>query len=186
MHRGQPAQHVRVVRSQWDAVVIAGIGGDQSVLEDAIAVLGHWRFARRVEAEIVHNREPRRGLNLEDGRRITLNTQVEDSEILLVTRDDRALYRVNDAIYEASIQGSSLGPPSLIVRDTNVPEIHWAFLSAGSGGLPSDSGRSAAANGRSLCFRACSLASRGRACVRCQNCRMRRCRSHLAGDRKTG
>jgi len=71
--------------------------------------------------------------NLEDGRRVTLNTQAEDSEVLLVTAQNQVVYRVNDSIYQAPIQGATLGPAVLVVHDEAVPEIHWAFFSSGGG-----------------------------------------------------
>jgi hypothetical protein len=66
--------------------------------------------------------------NIQDGRRITLQTKQEDSEILLVTAQGVVLYRVNDTIFEAHIRGSTLVNKTIIVRDTDVPEVHWAFL----------------------------------------------------------
>jgi hypothetical protein len=67
--------------------------------------------------------------NLEDGRRITLNTGQEDSEILTVRDDGLVLYRVNDSIFAAQIEGDKLGKPSLVVKDEDVPEVHWVFWS---------------------------------------------------------
>jgi hypothetical protein len=66
--------------------------------------------------------------NIQDGRRITLKTNQEDSEILLVTAAGVVLYRVNDTIFEAHIQGSALVHRTTIAKDTDVPEVHWAFL----------------------------------------------------------
>jgi hypothetical protein len=68
--------------------------------------------------------------NLEDGRRITINTGQEDSEILAVRSDGLVLYRVNDSIFAAQIEGNKLAKPSLVVKDLDVPQIHWAFWSA--------------------------------------------------------
>lgn len=67
--------------------------------------------------------------NLEDGRRITLQTNDEDSEILDVRSDGLVLYRVNDSIFSAQIEGDKLGPSTLVVKDEDVPEVHWAFWS---------------------------------------------------------
>jgi hypothetical protein len=67
--------------------------------------------------------------NLEDGRRITIQTSQEDSEILTVRDDGMVLYRVNDAIFAAQIEGEKLGTPSLVVKDDDVPEVHWVFWS---------------------------------------------------------
>jgi cytohesin len=67
--------------------------------------------------------------NLEDGRRITLNTRQEDSEILDVRSDGLVLYRVNDSIFAAQIEGSKLSKPTVVVKDEDVPEVHWVFWS---------------------------------------------------------
>ncbi len=67
--------------------------------------------------------------NLEGGRRITLQTREEDSEILDVRKDGLVLYRVNDSIFEAQIEGDKLGPATLVVKGEDVPEVHWAFWS---------------------------------------------------------
>jgi hypothetical protein len=65
--------------------------------------------------------------NIQDGRRITIKTNQEDSEILLATAAGVVLYRVNDTIFEAHIQGSALVNRTTIAKDTDVPEVHWAF-----------------------------------------------------------
>lgn len=70
--------------------------------------------------------------NLVDGRRITLRTNEEDSEILDVRSDGRVLYRVNDSIFEAHIERDKLSAPTLVVKDADVPEVHWAFWSNAS------------------------------------------------------
>jgi hypothetical protein len=67
--------------------------------------------------------------NLEDGRRVVLNTGQEDSEILDVRSNGLALYRVNDSIFTAQIEGDRLGKPALVVKDEDVPEVHWVFWS---------------------------------------------------------
>jgi hypothetical protein len=67
--------------------------------------------------------------NLSDGRRITLKTHEEDSEILDVRKDGLVLYRVNDEIFSAKIEGDNLGPSKLVVKGEDVPEVHWAFWS---------------------------------------------------------
>ena len=66
--------------------------------------------------------------NLADGRKIRLETGQEDSEILRVD-GDVLLYRINDAIYQARIVGDHLEDSTMIVKDEDVPEIHWAFWS---------------------------------------------------------
>jgi len=70
--------------------------------------------------------------NIEDGRRITIQTYQEDSEILLVTAAGVVLYRVNESIFEARIQGSKLVDTATIVKDKNAEEIHWAFVDPGA------------------------------------------------------
>jgi hypothetical protein len=67
--------------------------------------------------------------NLEDGRRINLNTGQVDSEILTVRKDGLVLYRMNDSIFAAQIEGNKLSKPTLIVRDEDVPGVHWVFWS---------------------------------------------------------
>ncbi|MGH9403761.1 MAG: hypothetical protein ACRD2P_16870 [Terriglobia bacterium] len=67
--------------------------------------------------------------NLLDGRRITLQTNEEDSEILDVRSDGLVLYRVNDSIFSAQIEGDKLSAPTLVVKDDDVQEVHWAFWS---------------------------------------------------------
>jgi hypothetical protein len=37
------------------------------------------------------------------------------------------LYRVNDTIYQARIVGDKLQDNSVLVKDDDVPEIHWVF-----------------------------------------------------------
>lgn len=66
--------------------------------------------------------------NLRDGRRIRIETGQEDSEVLQVN-GDVVLYRVNDTIYRAKIVGNKLTDTSVVVKDEDVPEIHWAFWS---------------------------------------------------------
>jgi hypothetical protein len=65
---------------------------------------------------------------IEDGRKIRIETHQEDSEILWVG-GDTVLYRVNDAIHSVKISASQLLDDKIIVQDENVPEIHWVFWS---------------------------------------------------------
>lgn len=67
--------------------------------------------------------------DLVDGRRITLRTGQEDSEVLDVRKDGLVLYRVNDEIFSAQIEGDKLSAPALVVKGEDVPEVHWAFWS---------------------------------------------------------
>jgi hypothetical protein len=64
--------------------------------------------------------------NLEDGRKIRIATNQEDSEIVNVS-GDTVIYRVNDAVYQAKIAGDKLQGVMLLARGEDVPEIHWAF-----------------------------------------------------------
>lgn len=66
--------------------------------------------------------------NLADGRKIRIETDQEDSEILWADGSS-VLYRVNDTIYRAKIVGDKLENPTMIVQDDDVPEIHWVFWS---------------------------------------------------------
>jgi hypothetical protein len=66
--------------------------------------------------------------NLEDGRRIVLNTGQEDSEILAVLNGGDVFYRVNESVFRRTIVGGSLGEPVLILKGDDVPEIHWVVL----------------------------------------------------------
>ena len=68
--------------------------------------------------------------NLVDGRKITINTGQQDSEVLDVRSDGLVLYRVNNEIFSAQIEGDKLGPATLIVKGDDVPEVHWVFWSA--------------------------------------------------------
>jgi hypothetical protein len=66
--------------------------------------------------------------NLDDGRDIRIMTNQEDSEVLYV-RNNTVFYRVNDAIYASRIEQDRLDSPELLVRDDDVPEVHWMFWS---------------------------------------------------------
>ncbi|MGH9469848.1 MAG: hypothetical protein ACRD1N_05830, partial [Terriglobia bacterium] len=80
--------------------------------------------------------------NLADDRRITLKTNEEDSEILDVRSDGLVLYRVNDEIFSAQIEGDKLSAPRLVVKDDDVPEVHWAFWSNAQAAFTSAGGPS--------------------------------------------
>jgi hypothetical protein len=69
-------------------------------------------------------------VDLADGRRIVICTQQEDSEILDVRKDGLVLYRVNDEIFRARIEGDKLSAPKLVVKGDDVPEVHWVFWSS--------------------------------------------------------
>jgi hypothetical protein len=68
--------------------------------------------------------------NLSDGRVIRIVTEHEDSEILFA--DDHAvIYRVDDSIYQAPIDGNQLGKSTVVAHGDDVPEIHWSFWGKG-------------------------------------------------------
>ena len=67
--------------------------------------------------------------NLADGRRITLKTNEEDSEILDVRKNGLVLYRVNNEVFSTKIEGDKLSASTLVVKGEDVPEVHWAFWS---------------------------------------------------------
>jgi len=50
-----------------------------------------------------------------------------DSEILLVD-GNQVFYRIYDSIYKAPIQQKSIGKPLLLVKNDEVPHIHWIFF----------------------------------------------------------
>jgi len=75
--------------------------------------------------------------NLMDRRRITIETGQQDSQILNVDPGGNVLYRVNDKIYSAQIQGDRVGPSTLVVQGEDVPEVHWVFWSAAPPPSPS-------------------------------------------------
>ena len=64
--------------------------------------------------------------NLQDDRKIRIETGREDSEVLWVG-DEMVLYRVDDAIYQARIVGDKLQDISMIAKDEDVPEVHWVL-----------------------------------------------------------
>lgn len=74
--------------------------------------------------------------HLVDKRRVTIHTNEEDSEILEVRDDGLVLYRVNDEIFSAQIQGDKLGPSTVVVKGDDVPEVHWVFWSKASPDSP--------------------------------------------------
>ncbi len=65
--------------------------------------------------------------NLESGKRAVLQTNQEDSEVLMI-QQDLILYRINDEIFEGQIVGEKVINASLLVKDADVPEIHWTFM----------------------------------------------------------
>ena len=64
--------------------------------------------------------------NLDDGRRVTIDAGVEDSEILLV-EGAVVIFRVGDSIFRANIEEKKLGPRRLLLQDPRVEQIHWAI-----------------------------------------------------------
>jgi hypothetical protein len=66
--------------------------------------------------------------NLVDGRKIRIETDAEDSEILWAG-SDRVVYRVDDTIFQARIVGDKLQGTTVLVHDGDVPGVHWVFWS---------------------------------------------------------
>lgn len=65
--------------------------------------------------------------NLTDGRKLTLHTGQEDSEILGIAKNGSMLYRINDALYSARINGSQIDETALLIKGPEVTDIHWVF-----------------------------------------------------------
>lgn len=65
--------------------------------------------------------------NLTDDRKLTLDTGQEDSEVIAIRPGGEILYRVSDSIYSAKTEGDQITRSTLIVKDVDVPQIHWAF-----------------------------------------------------------
>lgn len=65
--------------------------------------------------------------NLADGRKLTIHTGQEDTEILEVRPDGLVLYRANNQIFAARIRGDHVGPRVLVAADVDVPEVHWVL-----------------------------------------------------------
>lgn len=60
------------------------------------------------------------------GRQYTLRTNQGDSEILLV-EGATVYYRVNDELRSVPIQGNNLGQSTLLAKDDDLRDAHWAF-----------------------------------------------------------
>jgi hypothetical protein len=67
--------------------------------------------------------------NLVDGRKLTIDTGQQDSEVLDVRKVGLVLYRVSNEIFSARIEGDKLSAPTLVVKGEDVPEVHWVFWS---------------------------------------------------------
>lgn len=57
---------------------------------------------------------------------LTIATGQADSEILFADANT-VLYRVNDQIYSTHRSGGKFDLPTLLVKDEDVPEVHWIF-----------------------------------------------------------
>lgn len=68
--------------------------------------------------------------NLADGRELSIRTGQEDSEVLDVSAKGDVVYRVNDQIYLARIEGNAIGIPRLVAKGDDVPEVHWLLWSS--------------------------------------------------------
>ncbi|GEM_PF-2318578 len=65
--------------------------------------------------------------NIESNAYISWETDYGDSEILLVS-DEKVFYRVKDKIFITTIiDGERLGKSTLLIQDSKVNDIHWAF-----------------------------------------------------------
>jgi hypothetical protein len=60
------------------------------------------------------------------GRLYQIRTNQGDSAILLI-EGTKIYYRVNDQILSAPIQGNAVGSPTLLARDEELRDAHWAF-----------------------------------------------------------
>lgn len=61
----------------------------------------------------------------------TVHTGQEDSEVIAIDNPSgTVIYRINDEIFSARIEGTRLGSPTLIMKGCDVQNIHWAFWSA--------------------------------------------------------
>ena len=76
--------------------------------------------------------------NLTNDRRLVLETGEEDSEIVAIRADGEMLYRIDDSIFSAKINGSQITARKLLVRDVDAPQIHWAFWEPVKGNRDSD------------------------------------------------
>lgn len=66
-------------------------------------------------------------LNGHTGQIFTIHTGEGDSEVVLVT-DSAVYYRVNDALYEATISSGKLGNGVKVAEGPAIVQVHWAFL----------------------------------------------------------
>jgi hypothetical protein len=64
--------------------------------------------------------------NLAEGRKSKIETGQEGSEVLWVG-EDTVLHRVNDTIYQARLANGQTKDASILVKDEDVPEVHWVF-----------------------------------------------------------
>jgi hypothetical protein len=60
------------------------------------------------------------------GRQYQIRTNQGDSEILLV-EGSTVYYRVNDELRPVPIQGNALGASTLLAKDDDLRDAHWAF-----------------------------------------------------------
>ncbi len=66
--------------------------------------------------------------NISTKKKITINTQQGDCEVLLI-EGDTLYYRIYDAIYQAAIINGKIENEKLLLQEDYVPDIHWAFVS---------------------------------------------------------
>lgn len=65
--------------------------------------------------------------NISTKKKITINTQQGDCEVLLI-EGDTLYYRIYDAIYQAAIINGKIEKEKLLLQEDYVPDIHWAFV----------------------------------------------------------
>lgn len=65
--------------------------------------------------------------NLKDGRKLTLEARCEDSEVLDIEASGAIIYRVNDAIMRAHIEGEHIVGEMLVAKDPRIEDVHWLF-----------------------------------------------------------
>ncbi len=64
--------------------------------------------------------------NVKTGAHFLIETREADSEVLLVD-DASIIYRINDQIKQAPINGGAVGPSTILAIGDAVSGVHWAF-----------------------------------------------------------
>ncbi|HEY7839523.1 MAG TPA: hypothetical protein VIC54_13085 [Terriglobales bacterium] len=68
-------------------------------------------------------------MNLDRRRTLAIEAGSPDSEILAISGDE-VVYRVQDRILMAAIEGGKLGPPRVLAQGGGAANVHWAFWSS--------------------------------------------------------